>query len=245
MKTSETSKKIVVSKPRLPKRSAPNASKLFTKRLNRNQKKSILRITATVAKQPSKTPSVQKMKRLKITEKCETGKRIRMFGVEELNNIEEEKGNKVKVLSSEVLVVIPDKPGSKMFKTYFGLLYSGTSSFLMDKRIVSIHGLDSHATPSKEKLMTQCGEFKTNSEVTLEKMKLLQFTIKRTVTAEINMFEKRRKRSLRLYFRTELPPRYQSRHQEQYTYLCLERNRNTNGSKRKFEQDQHWEFLEN
>ena len=36
-----------------------------------------------------------------------------MFRAEELNNIKEEKGNKVKVLSSEMLVEIPDKPGSK------------------------------------------------------------------------------------------------------------------------------------
>ena len=40
------------------------------------------------------------MERLQITEKGETGKIIRMSGVEELNNIEEDKENKVKVLSS-------------------------------------------------------------------------------------------------------------------------------------------------
>ena len=37
------------------------------------------------------------MERLQITEKGETGKIIRMSGVEELNNIEEDKGNKVKI----------------------------------------------------------------------------------------------------------------------------------------------------
>ena len=53
------------------------------------------------------------MEIFQITEKGESKKRIRMFGAEELNNIKEEKGNKVKVLSSEILVAIPDKPGSK------------------------------------------------------------------------------------------------------------------------------------
>ena len=130
------------------------------------------------------------MERLQITEKGETGKIIRMSGVEELNNIEEEKGNKVKVLSSEVLVAIPDKPGSKKFKTYLGSLDNGTSSCFIDKHIASIHGLNTNATPSKEKWLTQCGKFKTNSKVTLEKMKLPQFITKRTVTAEMNLFEK-------------------------------------------------------
>ena len=74
LKTSKTSKELVVSKPRLPKRSVPNASKLLTKRLNRNQNKSTLKITATVAKQPSEPPPVQQMERLQITEKGETGK---------------------------------------------------------------------------------------------------------------------------------------------------------------------------
>ena len=74
-----------------------------------------------------------------------------MFGVEEFNNIEEDKGNKFKVLSSEILVAIPDEPGSKTFKTYFGLFDSGTSSCLMGTHITSIHGLDANATPSKKR----------------------------------------------------------------------------------------------
>ena len=113
-----------------------------------------------------------------------------MFGVEELNNIKEDKRNKVKVISSEIIVAIPDKPGSKKFKTYLGLLDSGTSPCLMDKHIASIHGLDANATQSKEKRMTQYGVFKTTAKVTLEKLKLSQFTTNRTVTAEMNMFEK-------------------------------------------------------
>ena len=130
------------------------------------------------------------MERLQITEKDESKKRIRMFGTEELNNIEEEKGNKVKVLSSEILIAIPDKPGSKTFKTYLGLLDSGTSSCLMDKQIASIHGLDANAKPSKETWLTQCGVFKTTARLTLDNMKLPQFTTKRTVTAEMNLFKR-------------------------------------------------------
>ena len=38
LKTSETSTKIAVPKPELPKRSAPNESKLLTKSLDRNKK---------------------------------------------------------------------------------------------------------------------------------------------------------------------------------------------------------------
>ena len=74
-----------------------------------------------------------------------------MFGEEKLNNVEKDKGNKVKVLSSEILVAIPDKPGIKKFKSYLGLLDSRTSSCFMGKNITSIHGLDANATPSKEK----------------------------------------------------------------------------------------------
>ena len=119
------------------------------------------------------------MERLQITEKGELKKRIRMFGAEEVNNIKEEKVNKVKVLSSEILVAIPDKPGCKKFKAYLGLLDSGTSSCLMGNHITSIHGLDANVTPSKEKWLTQCGVFKTTAKVTLEKMKLPQFTPKK------------------------------------------------------------------
>ena len=113
-----------------------------------------------------------------------------MFGVEELNNIKEDKRNKVKVISSEIIVAIPDKPGSKKFKTYLGLLDSGTSPCLMDKHIASIHGLSANATPSKEQWLTQCGEFKTNSKVTLEKINYHSSQQQKTVTVEINMFEK-------------------------------------------------------
>ena len=130
------------------------------------------------------------MERLQIAEKREIRKRIRMFGVEELNNIEEDKGNEVKVLSSEILVAIPDKPESKKFKTYLGLIDNGTSSCLIDKHITSIHGLNANATPSKEKWLIQCEVFKITAKVALEKMKLPQFTTKRTVTAEMNLFEK-------------------------------------------------------
>ena len=130
------------------------------------------------------------MERLQITDKGESKKRIRMFGIGELNNIEEEKENKVKVLSSKILVAIPDKPGSKTFKTYFGLLDSGTSSCLMDKQIASIHGLDANAKLSKEKWLTQCGVFKTTERLTLDNMKLPQFTTKRIVNAEMNLFKR-------------------------------------------------------
>ena len=60
----------------------------------------------------------------------------------------------------------------------------------MDKHIASIHRLDENATPSKEKWLTQCGVFKTTSRLVLEQMKLPQFSTKRTVTAEMNLFER-------------------------------------------------------
>ena len=60
----------------------------------------------------------------------------------------------------------------------------------MDKHIASIHRLDENSTPSKEKWLTQCGVFKTTSRLVLEQMKLPQFTTKRTVTAEMNLFER-------------------------------------------------------
>ena len=94
------------------------------------------------------------MKKPQITEKYKTGKRIRLFGIEECNNIEEDKKSNIKVLSSEILVAIPDKQGSKMFKTYLGSINSATSSCLTDKHLVSIHGIYTNATPSKENLLT-------------------------------------------------------------------------------------------
>ena len=60
----------------------------------------------------------------------------------------------------------------------------------MGKNITSIHGLVANATSSKEKWLTQCGVFKTTAKVTLEKMKLPQFTTRRTIAAEMNLFEK-------------------------------------------------------
>ena len=99
--------------------------------------------------------------------------------VEELNNIEEDKENMVKVLSSEILVAILDKPGRKQFRTYLGLIDSGTYSCLIDKPLASINGLDANTTPNKGKWLTQCGVFKTTAKVTLEKMKLPQFTPKK------------------------------------------------------------------
>ena len=60
----------------------------------------------------------------------------------------------------------------------------------MDKQIASIHGLDANAKASKEKWLTQCGVFKTTARLTLDNMKLPQFTTKRTVTAEMNLFKR-------------------------------------------------------
>ena len=148
--------------------------------------KNIKRLTVTPAKQSFELPPVQQMERFQITEKIKTGKIIRMFGVERLNNIEEDKKAKVKVLTSEILVAIHDKPGSKNFKTYLVLIDSGTSSCLMDKHLASINGVDANATLSKERWLTQCRVFKTTARVTLDKPP--QFTIKRTMTAEMNLF---------------------------------------------------------
>lgn len=58
---------------------------------------------------------VQQIEGIQITDKSKTGKIMRMSGLEEYNNIEEDKKSKVKVLSSEIIVAIPDKPESKMF----------------------------------------------------------------------------------------------------------------------------------
>ena len=137
------------------KRSATTKNKLLTKRLNRNPNKNNQRVTTTPTKQSSELPLVQQVEKLQITEKSKTGKIIRMFGVEELYNIEEDKKTKVKALSSEIIVAIPKKLGRKKFKTYLGLIDSGTSPRLIDKHLASTNGLDANATPSKEKWLTQ------------------------------------------------------------------------------------------
>ena len=94
------------------------------------------------------------MKGLPITEKSKTGKIIRMFGIEECNIIEEDMRTKVKVLTSEILVTIPNKLGSNKFKTYIRLIDNGTHYCLMDKYLTSIHELDENVNLSQEKWLT-------------------------------------------------------------------------------------------
>ena len=117
LKTFETSTQLAVYKPRpSSKQSAITENKLLTKRSNRNSKKNIQRVTATPDKQLSEPPPVHQIERLQITEKSKIGKIIRMFEVEELNNIEEDDKTKVKVLSSEILVAFPINQEAKSLK---------------------------------------------------------------------------------------------------------------------------------
>ncbi len=48
----------------------------------------------------------------------------------------EEKSEEKSVPSSEILVTMPEKKGSKKFKTYLGLVDSGSSSSLVSKELV-------------------------------------------------------------------------------------------------------------
>ena len=94
-----------------------------------------------------------------------------------------------KVLSAEILVAIATK--SKLeFKTFRGLIDTGTSASLMKKKLIPEDNEESNEGRYSQ-WKTQAGTFKTKGRVQVKKVKLPQFTTKRTFQAEFHLFEKK------------------------------------------------------
>jgi hypothetical protein len=92
--------------------------------------------------------------------------------------------------SSEILVIIPRDKGSKKYKTFLGLIDSGSSSSLLSKAVVENTSFTIEQTSKKTLWDTQAGSFKTNSFVLLERYFLPQFTTQRKITNTFHLFDK-------------------------------------------------------
>jgi hypothetical protein len=98
--------------------------------------------------------------------------------------------NDKKTPSSEILVAIPRKKGSKKYKTYLGFIDTRSSSSLLNKTIVENTSFLIKLTTKKILWDTQAGSLKTKSTVMLENYFLPQFTAQRKVTNEFLFFNK-------------------------------------------------------
>ncbi len=101
--------------------------------------------------------------------------------------------NHEKIPSAEIIITVPKDKGHKQYKTYLGLVDTGTSSSLINKEIVELSSFDMTISQQETKWITQAGTFKTDGKVKLENYFLPQFTNKRKITSEFHMFEKSRK----------------------------------------------------
>jgi hypothetical protein len=95
--------------------------------------------------------------------------------------------------SSEILIAIPESKGSKKYKTYLGLIDSGSSGSLVNKEIVEFTNFSMQLQKKPIKWDTATGTFQTDGTVTIEKYHLPQFTRKRHITLSFHVFQKRSK----------------------------------------------------
>jgi hypothetical protein len=108
--------------------------------------------------------------------------RWKMLLNEEYTEMEndDESEKKQAVLSAEMLVAIPVMSGSKKYKTYLALVDTGTSSSLIDAKIIKDAGYEV-APETESEWKTQGGVFKTHGKVKVEKFCLPQFSTKRKI----------------------------------------------------------------
>jgi len=95
--------------------------------------------------------------------------------------------------SSELLIAIPTKKGSKSYTTYLGLVDSGASGSLVNKELIECTDFKMTLQRKPIKWDTATGVFKTNGTVTIENYCLPKFTKKRHITTSFHMFYKRDK----------------------------------------------------
>jgi hypothetical protein len=98
-----------------------------------------------------------------------------------------------KVPSSEILIAMPDKKGSKKYTTYLGLVDSGASGSLINKELVEYADFDTQLQKKPTKWDTASGVFQTDGMVLIEQYCLPQFTRKKHITTPFQMFQQRPK----------------------------------------------------
>jgi hypothetical protein len=84
-----------------------------------------------------------------------------------------------KTPSSEILIAIPDKKGSKKFTTYLGLVDSGSSGSLVNKEVIEHANLEIKLRKKPVKWDTATGIYQTTGTMQIENYCLPQFTRKR------------------------------------------------------------------
>jgi hypothetical protein len=95
--------------------------------------------------------------------------------------------------SSEILVAMPNKKGSKKYTTYLGLVDSGSSGSLVDTKLVKNANFNMESNKTPIKWDTAGGILQTNGTALIEKLCLPQFTQKRQITSTFHTFDKRSK----------------------------------------------------
>jgi hypothetical protein len=101
------------------------------------------------------------------------------------------KNDKKKVPSSEILVAIPDNKGSKKYTTYLGLIDSGSSGSLVNKDLVEFADFNVKMQRKPVEWDTANGMLKTEGTVLIENYCLPQFSRKHHITTPFHMFHKR------------------------------------------------------
>ena len=92
-------------------------------------------------------------------------------------------------LSAEIIVVVPNEDGGNKYTTYLGLLDSGASGSLANKKITNANSTSKGKT-SETTWQTKAGTFTTSEEVQVKKIVLPQFTTKRKIDGSFHLFNK-------------------------------------------------------
>jgi hypothetical protein len=104
-----------------------------------------------------------------------------------------EKAEEKTVPSSEILIAMPEKKGSKKFKTYLGLVDSGSSGSLVNEQLAKCADYEIKLNSKPTKWDTATGVLQTNGTVQIESFILPQFARKRYITASFHMYQKQPK----------------------------------------------------
>jgi hypothetical protein len=72
------------------------------------------------------------------------------------------------VPSSKILVAVPESKGSKKYKTYLGLVDSGSSGSLVNEKLVEIANFSMQLQKKPIKWDTATGTFQTDGIVSIE-----------------------------------------------------------------------------
>jgi hypothetical protein len=92
-----------------------------------------------------------------------------------------------KMPSSEILIAIPNKKGSKKYTTYLGLVDSGSSGSLVNTEIVQFSDFDMTKQRKPTKWDIATGTLETDGLVLITDYCLPQFTRKRLLTTSFHM----------------------------------------------------------